>query len=51
MGGCRLTVGAKTKQQGFAPTAGPIEMVVMKMLDLVGLHLHQRRLGEGVTLA
>jgi hypothetical protein len=43
-------VAAEAEQQGFAPAGRTVEVVVVQMLHLVGLHLHERGLGEFMTL-
>ena len=39
---------SKAEQKGFTPAGGVVEMVVMKVLGLLCLHLHQGGLVENV---
>ena len=41
-------MSSKAKQKCFAPAGSFVEVVVMKMLDLFGLHLHECGLVENV---
>ena len=43
-------MSSKAEQKCFAPAGSIVEVVVMKMLHLLGLHLHECGLVENVSL-
>ena len=43
-------MASEAEKQSFSPAGGLVQMVVMQVLHLFGLHFHHRCLGELMTL-
>ena len=41
-------MSSEAEKECFTPAGGVVEMVVLKMFDLLGLHFHERGLVENV---